>query len=198
MNVITLAGSPRFPSRSTALLTYAQHWLEKKGINVIPWNLFNFDPQDLLYAKFDSPGLKVFVDQLTEADGVIISTPVYKASFTGALKTLLDVLPERAFENKVILPVASGGSSNHMLALDYALKPVLNALKAQEILHGVFAQDSQITHYDHRPELSPSLESRLTDALNDFSHALERQNYFNAFSRQRIRPGEQQPSAMSR
>ncbi|EHD21116.1 MULTISPECIES: NADPH-dependent FMN reductase [Brenneria] len=180
MNVITLAGSPRFPSRSSALLTFSQRWLEEKGINVIPWNLFNFNPEDLLYAKFDSPGLKVFIDQLAAADGVIISTPVYKASFTGALKTLLDLLPERAFENKVILPLASGGSSNHMLALDYALKPVLNALKAQEILHGVFAEDSQITHYDHTPLLSASLEARLTASLSDFSHALERKAHFSA------------------
>ncbi|MEC5318978.1 NADPH-dependent FMN reductase [Brenneria populi subsp. brevivirga] len=180
MTVITLAGSPRFPSRSGALLIYCQRWLEEQGTEVIPWNLFNFDPEDLLYAKFDSPGLKVFIDQLADADGVIISTPVYKASFTGALKTLLDLLPERAFENKVILPLASGGSSNHMLALDYALKPVLNALKAQEILHGVFAEDGQITHYDQTPTLSGPLESRLTASLRDFSRALERQNRFSA------------------
>lgn len=180
MNVITLAGSPRFPSRSTALLLFAQRWLEQKGISVLPWNLFNFNPEDLLYAKFDSPGLKVFVDQLADADGVVISTPVYKASFTGALKTLLDLLPERAFANKVLLPMACGGSSCHMLALDYALKPVLSALKAQEILHGVFAEENQITHYDHTPVFSASLEDRLTTSLDDFARALERQSNFSA------------------
>ena len=53
----------------------------------------------------------------------------------------------------MVLPLASGGSVAHMLAVDYALKPVLNALKAQEVLHGVFANDTQITHYDRQPEL---------------------------------------------
>ncbi|MDX5627541.1 MULTISPECIES: NADPH-dependent FMN reductase [unclassified Brenneria] len=180
MNVITLAGSPRFPSRSTAILIFAQRWLEQKGINVLPWNLFNFNPEDLFYAKFDSPGLRVFIDQLADADGLVVGTPIYKASFTGALKTLLDLLPERAFANKVILPVASGGSSCHMLALDYALKPVLNALKAQEILHGVFAEDSQITHYDHTPVFSAALEARLIASLKDFTRALERQSNVSA------------------
>jgi len=179
MNVITLAGSPRFPSRSAVLLTIAQHWLERQGIDVTPWNLFNFNPEDLLYARFDSPALKVFIDQLADADGIIISTPIYKASFAGALKTLLDLLPERAFEHKVVLPMATGGSCGHMLALDYALKPVLNALKAQEILHGVFAEDSQITHYDRDPLLSPELEARLMESLGTFSRALERQAQFN-------------------
>ncbi|QTF08687.1 NADPH-dependent FMN reductase [Brenneria izadpanahii] len=182
MNVITLAGSPRFPSRSTALLIFAQRWLEQKRINVLPWNLFNFNPEDLLYAQFDSPGLKVFIDQLAGADGVIISTPVYKASFSGALKTLLDLLPERAFANKVILPVACGGSSRHMLALDYALKPVLNALKAKEILCGVFAEESQITHYDHTPVFSASLEEHLATSLGDFARALERQSNAGALA----------------
>ncbi|MCS5931537.1 hypothetical protein LNQ03_06255 [Klebsiella pneumoniae subsp. pneumoniae] len=37
----------------------------------------------------------------------------------------------------MVLPLATGGTIAHMLAVDYALKPVLNALKAQEILHGV-------------------------------------------------------------
>ncbi|NDL65213.1 NADPH-dependent FMN reductase [Acerihabitans arboris] len=182
MNVITLAGSPRVPSRSAALLTIAQRWLEGQGIDVTPWNLFNFNPQDLLYARFDSPALQVFIGQIAAADGVIISTPIYKASFSGALKTLLDLLPERAFEHKVVLPIATGGSVGHMLALDYALKPVLNALKAQEILHGVFSEDSQISHYDSDPLLSAPLETRLIDSLETFIRALERQSQFHALS----------------
>ena len=37
-------------------------------------------------------------------------------------------LPE-ALSHKVVLPIATGGSIAHMLAVDYALKPVLAALK---------------------------------------------------------------------
>ncbi len=174
MRVITLAGSPRYPSRSTALLTLCQAELEKRGVEVIPWNLHNFQPEDLLYARFDSPALQALKQDLESADGVIVATPVYKASFSGALKTLLDLLPERALEHKVVLPLATGGTVAHMLAVDYALKPVLNALKAQEILHGVFADDSQISHYDRQPEVNQTLAARLDDALDTFWHALSR------------------------
>ena len=87
--------------------------------------------------------------QVANADGLVIATPVYKASFSGALKTVLDLLPERALAHKVVLPMATGGSIAHMLAVDYALKPVLSALKAQELLHGIFAEDSvKIIHLD--------------------------------------------------
>ena len=82
----------------------------------------------------------------------------------GALKTLLDLLPERALEGKIVLPLATGGTIAHMLAVDYALKPVLNALKAQEILHGVFADDSQVTDYQHKPQFTANLQRRLDDA----------------------------------
>ncbi|MBK0033805.1 NADPH-dependent FMN reductase [Erwinia sp. S43] len=176
MRVITLAGSPRFPSRSTALLTVCQHALEQRGVEVTPWNLHNFHPEDLLYARFDSPALLAFKEDLEKADGLIVSTPVYKASFAGALKTLLDLLPERALEHKVVLPLATGGTVAHLLAVDYALKPVLNALKAQEVLHGVFADDSQIAHYDRQPELSAGLAARLEESVDTFWHALARRH----------------------
>ncbi|HBT2272732.1 TPA: NADPH-dependent FMN reductase, partial [Klebsiella pneumoniae] len=171
---ITLAGSPRYPSRSSALLEYARETLTAADIEVCHWHLQNFAPEDLLYARFDNPALQTLNEQLAGADGLIIATPVYKASFSGALKTLLDLLPERALEGKIVLPLATGGTIAHMLAVDYALKPVLNALKAQEILHGVFADDSQVTDYQHKPQFTANLQRRLDDALETFWQALHR------------------------
>ncbi|ORM74955.1 NAD(P)H-dependent FMN reductase [Pantoea wallisii] len=176
MRVITLAGSPRFPSRSAALLSLCQQRLEARGVEVVPWNIHNFQPEDLLYARFDSPALTALKADLALADGLIVATPIYKASFSGALKTLLDLLPERALAHKVVLPLASGGSVAHMLAVDYALKPVLNALKAQEVLHGVFASDTQITDYDRQPVLDDLLNQRIDEALDTFWQALQRRH----------------------
>ena len=153
-----------------------QRALEARGVEVIPWNIHNFQPEDLLYARGDSPALTALKADLALAEGLIVATPIYKASFSGALKTLLDLLPERALEHKVVLPLASGGSVAHMLAVDYALKPVLNALKAQEVLHGVFASDTQITHYDRQPELDALLSERIDEALETFWQALHRRH----------------------
>ncbi len=87
MRVITPAGSPRFPSRSSSLLEYAREKLNGLDVEVYHWNLQNFAPEDLLYARFDSPALKTFTEQLQQADGLIVATPVYKAAYSGALKT---------------------------------------------------------------------------------------------------------------
>jgi FMN reductase len=50
---------------------------------------------------------------------------------------------------------------------------VLNALKAQEILHGVFADDSQVTDYQHKPQFTPNLQGA-DQALETFWQALHR------------------------
>ena len=143
---------------------------QKQDVEVYHWHLQNFAPEVRLHARFDSLALQTPTEQLATADSIIIATPVYKDSFSGGLKTLLDLLPKPVPNNKVILPLACGGSIDHMLAVNYA---VLNVLKAQGILHGVFAEDSQATDYQHKPRLTPDLKQRLDGSLNLFLQALQ-------------------------
>ncbi|MDF3936302.1 NADPH-dependent FMN reductase [Pseudomonas citronellolis] len=176
MYVVTLAGSPSQRSRSAVLLDIARQWLHERGVEVRSYQIRDFAAEDLLHARFDSPQVLELLEQVARADGLVIATPVYKASIAGALKVLLDLLPERALSHKVVLPLATGGSSAHMLAVDYALKPVLAALKAQEMLQGVFAEDSQIAYAsaEHPAQLAPLLEQRLLESLEQFHGALAR------------------------
>ena len=176
MLVVTLGGSPSQRSRSGVLLDYAKRWLNQQGVEVVSYQVRDFPAEDLLHARFDSPKIIDLLQQIENADGLVIATPVYKASFSGALKTVLDLLPERALSHKVVLPIATGGSIAHMLAVDYALKPVLSALKAQEMLHGIFADDSQIAYGEGgaQAQLVPILEQRLSEALEQFYSALAR------------------------
>ena len=176
MLVVTLGGSPSQRSRSGVLLDKTRQWLQQQGVEVVSYQVRDFPAEDLLHARFDSPKIIDLLQQIENADGLVIATPVYKASFSGALKTVLDLLPERALSHKVVLPIATGGSIAHMLAVDYALKPVLSALKAQEMLHGIFAEDSQIAYGEGgaQAQLVPILEQRLSEALEQFYSALAR------------------------
>lgn len=176
MLVVSLGGSPSLRSRSGVLLERSRNWLQRQGVEVVTFQVRDFPAEDLLHARFDSPQVRHFLDLVAQADGLVVATPVYKASFAGALKTLLDLLPERALEHKVVLPIATGGSIAHMLAVDYALKPVLSALKAQETLQGIFADDSQIAYGEGSvaAQLAPALELRLNESLEQFHSALAR------------------------
>lgn len=173
--IVMIAGSPTAHSRTAALLEYVRSILCSHRLNVGEIiSVRDFDAEDLLFARLDSPAIRQACQRIAEARAVIIATPIYKASYTGALKTLLDVLPQNALKGKVVLPLATAGSPAHLLALDYALKPVLSALGAQHLLQGVYILDKQIIQYgtDVELRLEPEVDSRLLHALEDVAGTL--------------------------
>lgn len=143
-DILLISGSPTARSRSGALLEYAAERLGADGLSTELLSVRDYPAEDLILAKFDSPSFELTKRLVAEARGLIVATPVYKAAYTGSLKALLDILPQQALRNKTVLPVATGGTPAHLLVLDYALKPVLGALGASDILQGVFVTDDQI------------------------------------------------------
>ena len=65
------------------------------------------------------------VARIAAADAVLIGAPVYRASYPGVLKNLLDIVPVEALQNKPLGIVAMGGSPHHYLAVDTQLRQVL-------------------------------------------------------------------------
>ena len=65
------------------------------------------------------------VARIAAAGAVLIGTPVYRASFPGVLKNLLDIVPVEALQAKPVGLVAMGGSPHHYLAVDTQLRQVL-------------------------------------------------------------------------
>lgn len=176
MHVVLLSGSPSARSRTELLLEHVSQRLREHRVEVTLLRVRDFPADDLLFARFESAAVQQLQRVVASADGLVVATPVYKASITGALKVLLDLLPERALAHKVILPLASGGSPAHLLAVDYALKPVLAALKAQEMLAGVFAVDKQIAYPegDNPARFDDELRERLDEAVEQLLAALSR------------------------
>ena len=65
------------------------------------------------------------VGAVEAADAVLLASPVYRASFTGALKNLLDLTPLPALRGKPVGIVAMGATSHHYLGVDWQLRAVL-------------------------------------------------------------------------
>jgi FMN reductase len=65
------------------------------------------------------------VAAIGKADAVIVATPVYRGSLTGALKNLFDHLPVTALEGKPVGLVAMGASDHHFLGAERHLRDVL-------------------------------------------------------------------------
>ncbi|NYV76567.1 CE1759 family FMN reductase [Streptomyces sp. UH6] len=76
---------------------------------------------------------------VAEADGLIVVTPVFSASYSGLFKAFFDVLDRGALDGKPVLIAATGGSARHSLVLDHALRPLFSHLKAVVVPTGVYA-----------------------------------------------------------
>jgi FMN reductase len=171
--VLSVSGSPSATSRTAILLRHLDDRLTAQGHEVIPLDVRTLPPEALLHADFGHPAIVAATALFEQADGVVIGTPVYKAAFSGLLKSLLDLLPQYALAGKTVLPLATGGSTAHVLAIDYALRPVLNSLGAAHITPGWFTLDEDITVGDDGTlTVAPGAAEPLAQVTDQFSLAL--------------------------
>lgn len=142
--LLLIAASPSASSRSSSLLAAAGERLKHLGLATRTLHLRELPAQGLLHAEVGAPGIAEAVEAVREARVVVLATPIYKAAYSGLLKVFLDLLPQDGLRNKIVWPLASAGSPAHLLALDYALRPVIAALGAREVVDAVFAADTQL------------------------------------------------------
>ncbi|MBF7729113.1 NADPH-dependent FMN reductase [Pseudomonas sp. N040] len=182
MQIVSLSGSPSRTSPSAALLEHAEFWLQRQGAALHRFQVADFAAEDLLQVRVHSPAVRHLSEQVARADALLIASPICNASFSAALKALLDLLPAGALQGKVILPIASAGSRTQELALDQALRPVLAALQAETVLPGVFAEVVQVRALEECVLLAPELERRLEHALETLQVAIARHAWRSAGS----------------
>ncbi|MGW1599391.1 NAD(P)H-dependent oxidoreductase, partial [Streptomyces sp. NPDC002343] len=87
----------------------------------------------------------------------------------------LALRPLYALNGKTVLPRATGGSTAHVLAIDYALRPVLNSMGASHIVQGWFTLEQDLTVGDDGSlTVAPAAGEALTRVIDQFSAALDR------------------------
>lgn len=171
--VLLLGGSPSVPSRSARLLDYVGGLLTEAGHSTSRLNVRDLPAAALLHADFENTELRAAHERVLLAQAVVVATPVYKAAYSGILKAFLDLLPQTGLTGKLVLPIATGGSPAHMLALDYALRPVLSALSARHVLPSIYAIDKQIViGSGSELELDVELDQRLREGVRRLSESL--------------------------
>jgi len=173
--IVTISGSPAAQSRSGHLLSEAEELLRASGASVRRINVRDLPATPLLHADAGHPALREAIELVDNARAVVIASPVYKVSYTGLLKTFLDILPQTGLAGKVILPIATGGSLAHLLALDYALKPVLSALGARHQASNVFGTDREVLWSEGGYVLTDEIRDRLRQSVDKLLQTLSEQ-----------------------
>jgi len=117
----------------------ARHDLGEVVVEVVDVRDVAHDLTNNVLTGFASPELQVRLDAITEADAVVVATPVYAASYSGLFKMLVDVLPKDALRDTPVLLGATGGTARHSLVIDHALRPLFAHLGALVAPVAVFA-----------------------------------------------------------
>lgn len=171
--IVSLVGSPSADSRTLALARTLNADLAKAGFEVQSINVRDLPADDILGARVDSPALKDALGAIERAHGVVVATPIYKAAYSGVLKAFLDLLPQFGLRGKIVLPLVTGGTIAHVLALDYALRPVLSSLGAAHVVGGLFILDKLLQRRsDGLVDIDPEIAPRLNDVVADFVASL--------------------------
>ena len=92
MSVLLIAGSPSERSRAAALLNATGRKLTLSGAQVNTLRVRDLNPQAVLLADFEHPSIVQAVARVAAAAIIVVATPVYKAAYSGILKSFLDLL----------------------------------------------------------------------------------------------------------
>jgi FMN reductase len=161
LHVVTLVGNPKRASRTlhvaeetTKQLT---EWLQLEGRSVSHTTIDLAEVGPALFETED-PAIAKILEAIARCNLLIAATPVYKGSYTGLLKMLLDRLPVEALAGRIAVPLMVAAAPTHALAVESCLRPVLLELGACCPTRGVFVLEAKL------PELSKEIGKWLSTA----------------------------------
>ncbi|GAB3809891.1 NADPH-dependent FMN reductase [Kribbella italica] len=150
-SVVTVVGNPRAGSRTAAAAASVAELLSSELGTPYRLNdlvdLVTFAPA--IFQGDDASdeqraALENAIDLVSSASLVVVATPVYKGSYTGLLKSFLDVLRPEALGGAVVVPVTVSAAPSHKLLADQHLRPVLAELGASVPVPGVILEERDL------------------------------------------------------
>lgn len=167
--LVVFTGSTHRPSKSRALGEFLAERLALR----LPVETERYDVIDAgpgLGAAFTrkelSSDARKVLEAVESADALIAITPVYKGSFTGLFKHLIDFIEPDALLGKPVLIGATGGGHRHALIVEHQLRPLFGFFSAATAATSVYASDSEFA--DGRPA-DPALLARIDLAAAQFA-----------------------------
>jgi FMN reductase len=112
------------------------------------------DISSALVTQLISPKLQRAVDALAQADGVIASTPVYKAGPSGLFTSFFHVLDNDLLIGKPVVLAATAGTARHALVADDQMRPMFAYLRTLTVPTSLFAAPEDWSD----PALSPRID----------------------------------------
>ena len=126
----------RIADRTVALAARHGH---EVTVTVIELRELAADITSAVVSQLVSPRLRQAIDALGAADGLVVTTPVYKAGASGLFKSFFDVLDNDLLIAKPVVLAATAGTARHALVADDQLRPLFAYLRALAVPTSLFA-----------------------------------------------------------
>ena len=170
--VLFISGSPQPSSRSARVAQSVADRLDVADVRVRRLGLSDFESSDLLYARTDSRAAQHYLETVATASAVIFSTPVYKATYSGGLKLLLDLIPPDALRGKTVLAVASARIGRHFQSVQRAFDDLYRFFDVGFVIPPVFVLDEQVRLDERGLSCDASAEAAIERAATALLSAL--------------------------
>lgn len=120
-----------------------------------------------MLAHQPGPALADVITRVTSADGIIVVTPTFNASYSGLFKSFFDVIEMGQLQGIPVLMGATGGSARHSMVVDHAMRPMFAYLGAIAQPTGTFAASEDWGNQDS------GLLTRVARAGRELARAVE-------------------------
>jgi FMN reductase len=166
---VAISGSPSATSKSRRLLARAVERLARDGVRSTTIDLCALPADDLL-GRTRTTAIEDALAAVAAARILVVSTPVYRASYSGLLKVFFDLFPQDALAGKVAIPIATGGGPAHALVIDHALRPLLASVGALVVSTGVYGIDAQFNQDGPDAALAARVDRAVAEAQEVLIH----------------------------
>ncbi len=147
VKIVGISGSASAASRTKAIIeaTIGRIAQESSGAGAHLISIADLVPYLGIAAREEASAPVAEALRLIEtADLLIVGSPVYKGSYTGLLKHLIDLVEYTALAGVPVGLIATGGSDKHALVVEHHLRPLFGFFSARTLPTGLFITDKAI------------------------------------------------------
>lgn len=144
--IVGFSGNVQRPSRTRALVeAVAAEAARHAPVECRVYDLVDAGPGIGVASRaaLPLPAARI-VDAIENADALIVGSPVYKGSYAGLFKHLIDFVEPGALAGKPVVLTATGGGARHALVVEHGLRPLFGFFEARTVATAIYAGETDI------------------------------------------------------
>ncbi|MBX5212427.1 FMN reductase [Rhizobium sp. NZLR11] len=165
--IVGIAGSFNRPSKTVALVRYVAGLVsDRYGFESAIYDMLDVGPSlgTALWRKQLDDKAQHVLQEIVDADILVVGAPTYKGSYPGLFKHLIDLIDPHELKSKPILITATGGGDRHALMVEHQLRPLFGFFMAHTLPTAVYASDRDFVDYTIS---SDQLGKRIDEAVGE-------------------------------